>query len=462
MPVRINPWESYLRGWFIAKDQTVGILVNGEFIPAAYGLPRPDVASHFSDADITNCGFHVKFCPPRKKSRIKLVAQSKSKKSVLAEIEYVPEPDPEAALFWPKDEVQRRLAELPYQPSISIVMSKNNPDRFLLDRCVQSIQKQHYPNWQLNTLDEAEGELIVMLDQHDELHPAALLELIRCLNAHSDCEVVYSDEDKLDVEDSRCDPIIKPDFDPEMLLAFNYIGRLAAFKRTTLEKLEEYSSEWDLLIRILDKVGPGGFQHIPKILYHRRIAVQPGPTHRAWEKTLTDHVIRTGKSAVVEPGIFEGSMRLKYVAPKEAQVAVFFNPEDDDFQLRTLRSVQNKRRQISLYPLSEFAAQRPSADVFVFINRPLESINHFFFEELTAQALRADCGLVTGVSNPNDNLPRSVDTISAGFFAVRREHVLNVGVAGPLDQLIERLLSNAKQRGLRILVTPYAVAQVMA
>ncbi|HMJ63624.1 MAG TPA: hypothetical protein VK493_17765, partial [Bryobacteraceae bacterium] len=119
-------------------------------------------------------------------------------------------------------------------------------------------------------------------------------------------------------------------------------------------------------------------------------------------------------------------------------------------------------------------------DIFVFINRPVETLNHRFFEELAAQAMRTDCGLVTGISLDRTGrilhdpfagihfsqhellrdilVVRSVDAISGEFFALKRAQLLLLGgleaVRGAtMPQLMGRLASNS-----RVLATPYAVA----
>ncbi len=148
-------------------------------------------------------------------------------------------------------------------------------------------------------------------------------------------------------------------------------------------------------------------------------------------------------------------------------------------------------------PLSTLA--EIAGDVLVFINRPLENVNHFFFNELVNKAMREDCGLVTGIAvdlsgrivhsgltispdgRPADSFAgrafadftameesdvvRSVDLISDEFFAIRREHLAAVGGLSTVSsfrmpQLVRRLLLNASFRGLRVLVTPFAVATV--
>ena len=45
----------------------------------------------------------------------------------------------------------------------------------------------------------ASGEFVALLDHDDELTPDALAEVVRHLNASPDADVIYSDEDKLDM-----------------------------------------------------------------------------------------------------------------------------------------------------------------------------------------------------------------------------------------------------------------------
>jgi O-antigen biosynthesis protein len=588
-PVRINPWDFYLRGWFVSSRtgleaaNVLGVLVEGSFALALYGLPRPDVARHLNDPNLTNCGFYVRFRGPRRDPRIKLATRGDSGMAVLAEVNasLVPAKTDhsihietyeawlkcrEASLFWPQNEVYDRLAALPYRPLVSVILPTFNVDPFLIEQCVQSVLRQQYAHWQLCIVDDcsgpaskqclqklaasderitlatspqqvgvaevqnlalqkAQGDFFVTLDQDDELHPCALLEVIRRLNQRDDCEVIYSDEDRTDVYGSRSNPTFKPGIDPDMLLASNYIGRLTALKRATVLSLGGFRSicdgaqEWDLLIRLLEQVGPTAIQHVAKPLYHRRIR-QGQPTSSMKTKplarkisagVLSDHVARSGVRAIVEAGISPGSFRLKQVAPVTARLAVFILPQDGGFQIAAIRLGATHGREIATYQVEDCAVYRfngvsPSAlttlseiseEVFIFINRPLESLNHSFFEELAAQALREECGLVTGVSVDMQgrvlhsglvysiadqlldpfvgfefshaahlehlNVIRSVEMISDLFFAIRREHLAAVGglsavSAGQMPQLVHKLVTNAIGRDLRIIVTPFAIA----
>ena len=46
----------------------------------------------------------------------------------------------------------------------------------------------------------AKGDFVVLADHDDTLPEHALFEVASAINAHPDCEVIYSDEDKLDMD----------------------------------------------------------------------------------------------------------------------------------------------------------------------------------------------------------------------------------------------------------------------
>jgi hypothetical protein len=123
--------------------------------------------------------------------------------------------------------------------------------------------------------------------------------------------------------------------------------------------------------------------------------------------------------------------------------------------------------------------------VCLFVNRPLAAINPFFIEALFKEALRTDCGLVTGIAldpnrrNLNSGAPfdasfvqplgasaKPVSHISAFFFATRRECLAAAGglsILSPSDMqnTAALLAGNARRQNLQILCTPCAVATLL-
>ena len=132
------------------------------------------------------------------------------------------------------------------------------------------------------------------------------------------------------------------------------------------------------------------------------------------------------------------------------------------------------------------------ADVFVFVNAPIETTNHVFLDELAGYALREDCGVVSGVWIDDlriilhagweveqdgamrdryagqvltaTTLPtsRRVSRISESLFAVRRDRLLQVGGLWPvhserMSELMRRLTKAAEEDNLQLIITSRAV-----
>jgi hypothetical protein len=368
---------------------------------------------------------------------------------------------------------------------------------------VESVLKQAYSRWQLCiaaqpteylakmtrddarvlvvpdcALDAATGDFVVSLDHRDELHPFALLEIVRALNDGGPTDLIYADEDEMDFNGNRVRPFFKPDFDPETFQSWNFIGHMATVRRSALLQAGGGETDsWDTLFRVLEISRSPPPRHIPKPLYQfRRGDTMLAPLPREGyvsPKPIVDRVARAGMAATVEAGLFPGSFRVLHESRPDWRIAVLIRPEDGEFQHAAVVGSVDRRttRVYELLP-SRTLDEMPE-DIFVFINRPVETLNHTFFEELAAQAMRMDCDLVTGISLDRSGrvlhgafagthfsqhellrdilVVRSLDSISGDFFALKRAQLLSLGgLHGILDA---GWVSNS-----RVLVTPYAVA----
>jgi hypothetical protein len=528
--IPLNSRESYVRGWFVPDNgQTyiIWLVVDGRRIPAFTGLARPDVVRHHkNNPAFLNPGFLVRFNRPKSGATVTLVATTAHGEIILAGGIPVPnfgevsEPGTDAgyrrwlatsesSLFWPETEIPKRLLSLSYQPLISILLRIPEAHPYLVTRSVESVLQQRYSRWQLciaaqpseylekiaredarilllpeRPLDAATGDFVISLDYRDELHPFALLEIVRALNDGEPPNLVYADEDEMDFHGNRVRLLAKPDFDPEALQSWNVIGHMAAVRRSALLETggSRESNSWDTLFRVLEIPGSPPPRHIPKPLYHFRRGhetLAPLPREEDGDvspKPILDHLARDGMTAIVERGLFPRSFRLLHEIRPEWRIAVLIRPEDSAFQHAALAgSVDRRTTRIYELPAMRSLDEMPE-DIFVFINRPVETLNHRFFEELAAQAMRTDCGLVTGISLDRTGrvlhepfagihfsqhellrdilVVRLVDAISGDFFAVKRAQIVSLGgLEAACRASMSELANNT-----RVLVTPYAVA----
>jgi glycosyltransferase involved in cell wall biosynthesis len=220
----------------------------------------------------------------------------------------------------PKENELRKQKEtkFSYEPKISIIIPTfNTPKQFLIDM-IESVRSQTYPNWELcladggstepqvkeileayankhtkiklkflsenkgiagnsnEALSLATGDFITLLGHDDTLAPFALFAVVKAINEDTHIDFLYSDEDKI-TEDgrTRLDPHFKPDWSPDTLRSYNYVGNLLVSSRSLLEEIGyfrdgyEGSETYDLIVRATEKAKV--IIHIPKILYHGRM-----------------------------------------------------------------------------------------------------------------------------------------------------------------------------------------------
>ena len=153
---------------------------------------------------------------------------------------------------------------------------------------------------------------------------------MRHLNARPDADVIYSDEDKLDMRGERCDVFFKPDWSPEHFLSCMYTCHLMVVRRTLLNGIGgfrtgyEGAQDYDLLLRLMERTAR--IDHIPRVLYHWRKLPQStasaGQT-KPWaldagRLAVEDYVKRNGIDADVVPGARAGVIPRAPAHPRSA------------------------------------------------------------------------------------------------------------------------------------------------
>lgn len=209
----------------------------------------------------------------------------------------------------------REMAELEMKPLISIVTPVYNTEASLLRRCVHSVRAQLYPHWELCLVDDgspaahispllaelaasdarirvamldhnqgiaaatnaavamASGAFLAFLDHDDELPPDALSHIAQALQ-DADVDVLYSDEDLIDLENQCTDIFYKPDFNQELLLNHNYITHFFVVRQALFNRCgglhSEYdgAQDYDQALKLTENAKK--IVHLPKVLYHWR------------------------------------------------------------------------------------------------------------------------------------------------------------------------------------------------
>ena len=119
----------------------------------------------------------------------------------------------------------------------------------------------------------ATGDYVNLLDHDDLLPPFALFEIAKYIVQHPDVDLIYGDEDHVDMNGHRHHPFFKPDWCPILLQSFMYIGHSTYKKELVLSlggfrPTYDFSQDYDLALRATESAKHIG--HIPKVLYHWR------------------------------------------------------------------------------------------------------------------------------------------------------------------------------------------------
>ncbi len=277
----------------------------------------------------------------------------------------------------------QRTFRFDYQPMFSILVPLYETDEKFLDELILSVKAQTYSNWELcfsdgskdstrletiiayyqkqdkrikyvaesegplgiseNTnqaLSIAMGEYIVLGDHDDLFTPDALFECAKILNKDK-CQVIYTDEDKVDEKATYYfEPNFKPDFNIDLLRSNNYICHMFVVAKELVDDVGDFNHEfdgaqdYDFIFRCIEKADK--VVHIPKVLYHWRChsastASSPEAKLYAFEagrRAIQSHYDRMGLKATVESLPELGFYRTNYDIIGEPLISILIPNKD--------------------------------------------------------------------------------------------------------------------------------------
>ncbi|WP_434380192.1 glycosyltransferase family 2 protein [Melittangium boletus] len=367
------------------------------------------------------------------------------------------------------------VASLSRRAVISLVTPTYETPAKVLRACIESVRAQSYPHWELCLVDDgsrdpevrriaeayaraeprirfeplarnggiaqasnaalalATGDYVGFLDHDDELAPHALAEVALHLEAHPDTDVLYSDEDKIDLEGRRFNPYFKPDFSPDLLRSVNYFCHFLVVRASLVREVGgvhtgfEGAQDHDLILRLVERTAR--VAHLPRVLYHWR--AMPGSTSLdssakpaasdAGRRAVLEHLRRLGEPAHVEtqaPGVYR--VRPLLAEPPLVSILLLSEEADEETEAEArallartdwpllevvlcagavadgeprLRRIA-PAREPGLTVAANHLARAARGEVLVFLQPGYRPLDPRWLEELASQALRPDIGVV--------------------------------------------------------------------
>ncbi len=376
-------------------------------------------------------------------------------------------------------------------PLISIIMPTYNSSENYLKAAIESVRQQLYPRWELciaddastlpqvkkllaayehrdarikvcyrsknghisaasnSALEMAEGEWISFLDHDDELANTALFWVYKAIQDAPDSDFFYSDEDKITADGERHAPHFKPAWNPDLLLSYNYLNHLSVYRAQHLKEVGglregfEGAQDYDLALRVTERLKSEHICHIPRVLYHWRVT----DTSTAGQETQKPYALLAAQKAIAEhfercqilasvsdaPELL-GAQRVTYTLPAQPplvsiiiptynglslvkmcieslrhkttypnyEILLIDNNSDDPAALLYFDELQEKGwATVIEYPqafnyaaINNMAVEQAKGDILCLLNNDIEVISPDWLSEMVGHVLRPGIGAV--------------------------------------------------------------------
>lgn len=404
----------------------------------------------------------------------------------------------------------------------SIVVPVYNANLLWLDEAINSVINQSYSNWELciaddcstdpqvkvalkayasnnpkikvtfreanghisaasnSAIDLASGDWIVLLDQDDLLHLDALANVADTIERNPSCQMIYSDEDKIDENGNRFNPYFKSDWNLDLFLSHNMFSHLGCYKTSLIKEVGgfrigfEGAQDYDLALRCIERITHSDIQHIPHVLYHWRVhsaSTASGAAAKpyamiAGERAINDHLGRLNVNAYAR--LINHGYRVRYALPnndplvsiiipthnksdllencitsildktnyKNYELIIVDNNSNDASTLQYLKWVTNNPRIKVLKDPGEFnysrinnkAVQEARGDFIALVNNDIEVISPDWLTEMLSHAARVGVGAVGAkLWYPNSTIQHAGLILGVGGVANSAHHLFARG-----------------------------------
>lgn len=291
---------------------------------------------------------------------------------------------------------------------------------------------------------EHESDWVGFIEAGDMLQQHALFKLAFHARLNPDWRIVYTDEDQISQEFHRSKPLFKPDFNQDLLHAYQYTGDLCLFSRELfrdvggLDAEKDGAEAYDLFLRCTECIPGSAIGHLAEILYSR--FDQGGHSIRSREEILQsasqclrEHFSRRNIAAEIIPGPHPGTNSVIYplahtplvsiVIPTKDhlelikpcidtllektdypnyEILIINNGSEDEEVIEFFREIaQHPKIRILDYPhpfnfsaICNHGSREAAGEFLLLLNNDIEITQSQWLSEMMRHALRPEVGIV--------------------------------------------------------------------
>lgn len=257
-------------------------------------------------------------------------------------------------------------------------------------------------------VEHATGDFLCFLDHDDVLAPEALYEYARKISDNPTIDLLYSDEDML--EDGHfCKPLLKPDFNLDLLRSKNYLIHFLAVRRSLYSDMptvgQELDGAQDYHAALYAAKHARSICHVPSVLYHWRSHSESTAIHaeakpyaeQAGLRALQMHLDRTCPHAKAQCTEYKNIYWVDYSATAAPTLSII-HPEG-----KAPLATEQVSIAVELIPVNNTdyatfntAAGQATGDVLLFLPYGEQLLDWSCLESLVGLAMRNDVGAVGG------------------------------------------------------------------
>jgi len=280
--------------------------------------------------------------------------------------------------------------------------------------------------------------VVILTAPGHTLLPGTVAQLCAALARSPMHQAIYGDA-LLIRRDGTAMPLLRPAFDPDYLMAVDYIGPVIAIRRSGLDAIAAPTGAparaADLILRLAERFGGQAIGHLPRPLSQSHLLpagdAGEATVHRTVVRAALDRVGATDVETVMEP---DGILTLRHPLPAEWPLVSLIVPTRDrldllrpciasllertDWPAREILICDNGSREpetlayfadltarglarivpcpgpFDFAGMNNAAARQARGRVLVFVNNDVEALHPDWLERLVREALRPEVGAV--------------------------------------------------------------------
>ncbi len=372
------------------------------------------------------------------------------------------------------------------KPTFHLVLCFENQDPKLLEQCIASVFDQQYDQWRLHVfrcspngfgpfvdnkwtddvrfslevaskpfslaeagnyvLEQHPADYVAFIEPEGRLCVHSLAIIASTLTEHPNAKVVYADEDRVNKKGLRHSARFKPDWNPDLLNSYNYLGKPVVYRCSEVKRVGGFKgkfgewAEYDLLLR-LGQAKRAQIHHVDRVLYttHSNEIVHvdeemPLPALPPAEMNPLVGNLKGLPGVVISDGLVEGTSKISWPIPKQPplvslimptrnrkelvqqcidsivektsylnyEILLIDNQSDEPDALKYFEELNGQanirvlryNHPFNYSAINNFAAANAKGSVLGFINNDIEVITPDWLREMVSHALREEIGCV--------------------------------------------------------------------